>query len=46
MYKPLLPLVLKVGVVNVVDVRLSGHLKEELARAVDKRLEVISSYYI
>ena len=30
---------MKVGVVNV-DVRVSSHLKEELAWAVDKRLRV------
>ena len=34
--------VIKVGVVNV-DVRISSHLKEELAWAVDKRLWVIST---
>ena len=34
--------VIKVGVVDV-DVRVSSHLKEELAWAVDKRLRVIST---
>ena len=34
--------VIKVGVVDV-DVSISSHLKEELARAVDKRLLVIST---
>ena len=33
---------MKVGVVDV-DVRVSSHLKEELAWAVDKRLRVISA---
>ena len=33
---------MKVGVVDV-DVRVSSHLKEELAWAVDKRLRVIST---
>ena len=32
---------MKVGVVDV-DVCVSSHLKEELARAVDKRLSIIS----
>ena len=33
---------MKVGVVDV-DVRISSYLKEELAWAVDKRLQVIST---
>ena len=33
---------MKVGVVDV-DVRVSSHLKEELAWAIDKRLRVIST---
>ena len=33
---------MKVGVVDV-DVRVSSHFKEELARTVDKRLRVIST---
>ena len=33
---------MKVGVVDV-DVRVSSYLKEELAWAVDKRLQVIST---
>ena len=35
-------LVIKVGVVDI-DVRISSHLKEELAWAVDKRLWIIST---
>ena len=33
---------MKVGVVDV-EVRISSHLKEELAWAVDKRLQIIST---
>ena len=36
--------VIKVGVVDV-DVRVSSHLKEELTWAIDKQLQVISSYH-
>ena len=33
---------MKVGVVDI-DVRISSHLKEELAWVVDKRLQIIST---
>ena len=38
-------LAIKVGMVDI-DVRMARHLKEELAKAVDKRLRVISIIWL